>query len=123
MANANPWVIQCSAADAVTKCTPVADDAVAALVAGGSKGLYHRVIYRTSTDPADAGAPLFDADELVCAGRSTLTCRRVTAAPPTVSRSETLVLTYRPAQLSLSEDGSLVVQVNPDPAVPLQRTP
>lgn len=123
LANANPWIIRCSAAGAISKCTPVPDDDVAAVVAGGATGLYHRVIYRTSTDPADVGAPLFDAGELVCVGRAMLTCRGVTAAPPTVSRSERLVLTYRPAQLSLNGDGSLVLHLNPVPAVPLQRTP
>lgn len=122
LANASPWLVQCSAAGAVTKCNPVADDDVAGLVAAGAEGLYHRVIYRTSTDAADVGAPLFDADELVCAGRSTLTCRDVTASPPTVAGSERLVVTYRPAELSLSGDGTLVLRANPDPAVPLQRT-
>lgn len=123
LADAHPWLIRCSTAGAVRKCTAVPEEQVGAAVEAGSGGLYHRVIYRLSTDPADAGAPLFDADEIVCAGRSSLTCRSVAAAPPTVSRAETLFVTYRPAELSVSESGSLVIHLSPVPAVPVQRTP
>ncbi len=123
LASEHPWIIQCASAASVSTCTPVADEEVPALVEAGAKGLHNRIIYRTAYEPAKGGLPLFDAGELVCRGTATLTCRRVDAAPPTIARSETLFVTYRPAQLSLDADGGLVMRVERAPVVPLRRTP
>lgn len=52
--------------------TPLVAAAASRRVAGSElirqarRGRYG--LYRTSTDPADVGAPLFDANELVCVG-------------------------------------------------------
>jgi hypothetical protein len=118
-----PAIIQCTAAGGVSTCHPVADSDVKALVAAGAKGLYNRVIYRAAYEPSESGMPLFDADELVCNGQATLTCRRVDVARPTLARSETLFMTYRPSPMSVNADGGLVIRVDPHPTVPLQRTP
>lgn len=123
LASAHPWIIQCASAGSASTCTPVADAEVPALVKVGAEGLHNRVIYRTAYDPANSGLPLFDADELVCRGAAKLTCRRVDAVRPTIGISETLFMTYRPAQMSLDADGGVVLRVERAPVVPLRRMP
>ena len=123
VADASPWVIQCKSAGLRYNCVAVKDSDVAAAVKAGESGLYNRVMYRSiSTEVTDSGAPMFDRDELVCAGSGTaLSCTRVDDVQPVIAHDETVFMTYRPLQMTFDERGGQVLHVSRSPEVPLKR--
>lgn len=124
LAEAGPNTIRCDGGGARLQCTAVADDEVTPALKAGEKRMYGRTVYRSITSEAtERGAPMFESGELVCSearNDGILTCSRVDRVQPVIQFGETLVVTYKPYNVTFDEQGVAINRLG-TPTVPLVR--
>jgi hypothetical protein len=124
---AGPNSIKCSrVARARLTCNEIPDGEVASAVRRGDP-IYLRMVLGF-TDGADAerdSVPTFERSDLICDSGvgGSLSCQRVTVAPPTVRVGQRLFVFYRWNQVTFDDAEGTIISQTSEPTIPLRVLP